>query len=60
MKRLLGCFFREEAGQDVIEYALLGCFISVVALLAIQAIGPDVDTLFTNIHGRTAGAAGVP
>jgi Flp pilus assembly pilin Flp len=42
--------FREEKGQDMIEYALLGSFISIVAILAIQAIGPLVNTIYENIR----------
>ncbi|NIP42272.1 MAG: Flp family type IVb pilin [candidate division Zixibacteria bacterium] len=42
---------RDEKGQDMIEYALLGSFISIVAILAIRAIGPLVNTIYTNIQG---------
>jgi Flp pilus assembly pilin Flp len=35
-------FVREEAGQDIIEYSLLGAFISIVAWLTLQNIGQDV------------------
>ncbi|HEQ97728.1 MAG TPA: Flp family type IVb pilin [candidate division Zixibacteria bacterium] len=41
---------RDEKGQDMIEYALLGSFISIVAILAIRAIGPLVQTIYTNIQ----------
>jgi Flp pilus assembly pilin Flp len=41
---------RDEKGQDLIEYALLGSFISVVAVLAIQAIGPLVNALYESIQ----------
>lgn len=39
MKALIARFVREEEGQDIIEYALLAAFISVVAIVTIQAIG---------------------
>ena len=49
MKNLLKRLMQEEAGQDIIEYALLGAGISIVAILAIDAIGPKVNTIYTNI-----------
>jgi pilus assembly protein Flp/PilA len=51
MKNLLARFIREEEGQDVIEYALLGAFISVVAGGLIVTVGEDVIDLFTTIEG---------
>ena len=42
MKTLINRFVREEDGQDIIEYSLLGAFISVVAWLTLQNIGQDV------------------
>ena len=49
MKTLIQRFVREEDGQDIIEYALLAAFISIAAILAIKAIGPKVNTYFTNV-----------
>jgi Flp pilus assembly pilin Flp len=42
--------FHEEQGQDMIEYALLGSFISIVAIVAIRAIGPLVNTIYVAIQ----------
>ena len=49
MKNLIARFIREDKGQDVIEYALLGAFISVVAGALIVSVGGDVVTMFTTI-----------
>jgi pilus assembly protein Flp/PilA len=49
MKNLIQRFIREEDGQDIIEYALLAAFISIAAIIAIKAIGPKVNTYFTNV-----------
>jgi Flp pilus assembly pilin Flp len=57
MKKLFGRFVREEAGQDIIEYALLAAFISVVAYLIITQIGLDVTAIYTNVQGATGAAA---
>lgn len=43
-------FLREEDGQDMVEYALLASFISIVAIVAIRAIGPLVNTIYENIQ----------
>ena len=43
-------FFFEEDGQDMVEYALLASFISIVAIVAIRAIGPLVRTIYENIQ----------
>lgn len=43
-------FIREDDGQDMIEYALLASFISIVAIVALRAIGPLVNTIYTNIQ----------
>ena len=49
MKNLFARFIREEEGQDIIEYALLGAFISIIAIVAITNVGLDVDRIFNAI-----------
>jgi pilus assembly protein Flp/PilA len=44
--------FREESGQDLIEYGLLIGIITVAAMTAISAIGPKVATYFTNLNSQ--------
>ena len=46
LKRIL----REEDGQDMIEYGLLAAFISIVAIAALQAIGPLVKGVYVAIQ----------
>ena len=50
MKNMLKRFVREEAGQDLIEYALLAGFISLVAVLAITNVGTGVNKVYGNIQ----------
>jgi pilus assembly protein Flp/PilA len=57
MKNLFARFVREEAGQDIIEYALLAAFISVLAWVAIQTIGTDVSTMYDQVQTATDAAA---
>jgi Flp pilus assembly pilin Flp len=46
MSRLLGRLLREDAGQDVIEYALLSAFVGVIGVLAWQNVGSRIGTLY--------------
>ena len=57
MKTLIARFVREEAGQDIIEYSLLGAFISVVAWLTLENIGEDVEVMYSNIQSATSDAS---
>ena len=58
MTTLIRRFIRDDAGQDMIEYALLAAFISIVAWVVIQTIGQDVSTMYQNIRTVTSKAAG--
>lgn len=44
--RFLMRFARNEEGQDLTEYGLLACFISIVAVVTVRNIGPLVDALY--------------
>jgi Flp pilus assembly pilin Flp len=50
MNKMIQRFIRDEAGQDIIEYALLAAFISIIAIAAIKLIGPQVSTYFHNVQ----------
>ena len=50
MKSLFARFVREEAGQDIIEYALLAAFISIVAILTIRNIGPLINAIYQRVQ----------
>jgi len=52
MKALLKRFVREEEGQDLIEYALLAGFISLVAVAAITQVGVGVNGVYNNINSQ--------
>ena len=52
MKELLTRFMQEESGQDLIEYALLAGFISLVAVVAITQVGTGVNTVYGNIDAQ--------
>lgn len=44
------CVLREDDGQDLIEYGLLGSFLSICAVVTIRAISPLVLALWESIH----------
>jgi Flp pilus assembly pilin Flp len=50
MRRLLLLLqkLREDSGQDLIEYALLAAFISIVAVSAITNIGSQVNMWYSS------------
>jgi Flp pilus assembly pilin Flp len=47
MKRVFNRFVRDDKGQDLIEYALLTAFISLIAIAAITNIGTVVNSWYT-------------
>ena len=59
MKNLFVRFVREEEGQDIIEYALLAAFISIVAWSILDTIGGDVKTIYSAVDTVTGSRGGV-
>ncbi len=57
MGKLFGRFVREEEGQDIIEYSLLAAFISISGYLILQAIGSNVNTIYTKVQTATDAAS---
>lgn len=47
MKNLVNRFVREEEGQDLIEYSLLGALISVVSALVVAMLGVSIENFVT-------------
>jgi pilus assembly protein Flp/PilA len=59
MKELLLRLVRADEGQDLIEYALLAGFISLVAVLAITNVGTGVNSVYNNINTQVGQIPGV-
>ena len=57
MKNLIQRFIREEDGQDIIEYALLAAFISIIAIAVIITVGTDVNFIYSRVKVQTGSAA---
>jgi Flp pilus assembly pilin Flp len=51
MKNLIARFVREEAGQDLIEYAILGAFVSLAAYGGANMLGTNLNSWYTSVAG---------
>jgi pilus assembly protein Flp/PilA len=47
--------FREDNGQDLIEYVLIGALIALAATAGMNTVASDVNSAFTNIGGKLSG-----
>jgi Flp pilus assembly pilin Flp len=47
----LSQFEREDAGQGLVEYALIIFLVSIASILALTALGTTVSGVFTQITG---------
>lgn len=48
----------DQDGATAIEYGLIAGLIAVAIVAAVSLIGTDLNTLFTTIDGKIAGANG--
>ncbi len=48
MKKLLLRLWREEEGQDLVEYALLLVLIALIAVASVTTVGLAVSNAFSN------------
>jgi len=55
LQAVLTRLVRDENGQDLIEYALLAGFISLVAILAITTMGTGINKVFTDLSNQISG-----
>jgi pilus assembly protein Flp/PilA len=58
MKRFAIQLMSDESGQDLIEYALLAGFISLVAVVAITNGGAGVNNVYGNVDGQVQAIPG--
>ncbi len=54
MKNHLMRLWKEEEGQDVVEYALLLVLITLVAVAAMTSVGVAVNKVFSNAAANLA------
>ena len=58
MTQLLCRLVHGDEGQDLIEYALLAGFISLVAVVAITNVGTGVNTVYNNVNEQVQAIPG--
>jgi pilus assembly protein Flp/PilA len=51
MKSLIARLVRDDQGQDLIEYVLIGSFVSIGALAGATALGTQLNTWYNNLSG---------
>ena len=54
MRRLLTRVLRDDTGQDLVEYALLAGFISLIATASIIGIGTQVNSWYEGYANTVA------
>ena len=52
VRNLVGRLLRENRGQDLIEYALLAAFISLLVVAGLSQVGVSLDGWYTAIADR--------
>ncbi len=52
MQNLITRFVHEEEGQDLIEYALIATFVSLVAAAGAQALGTSLNEWYGAVAGK--------
>jgi pilus assembly protein Flp/PilA len=57
LKNLVVRFVRDEQGQDLIEYALLATFVSLVAVAGASLLGNALNNWYSVVAGNVNGAA---
>jgi pilus assembly protein Flp/PilA len=57
MKALLVRLWKDDAGQDMVEYALIAGLISIVAFGAVQTSGQSISTIWNNVSTDLGNAA---
>jgi pilus assembly protein Flp/PilA len=57
LKMLALRLLRDEEGQDLIEYALLATFVSLVAITGATLLGNALNNWYTSVSDRVDSAA---
>lgn len=57
LNNLVGRFVRDEQGQDLIEYALLATFVSLVAIAGASLLGNALNNWYAKVASNVNTAA---
>jgi pilus assembly protein Flp/PilA len=58
MKEVLMRLWKEEEGQDLIEYGLLLVLVALLSITFVTSIGTALSKIFSNANTALQGAAG--
>jgi Flp pilus assembly pilin Flp len=50
LKSLLAQLLRDEAGQDLVEYALLAALIATLSVVALNALGASLSQFYQKVN----------
>ena len=56
MKKLIKRFLKEEDGVTAIEYGLIAALIAIVIIIAVTAVGTNLDLIFEKVSTTLSGA----
>lgn len=56
MKNFLMRLWKEEEGQDLVEYALLIALVATAAIAAMKTLATDISTVFTDVGSNLTSA----
>jgi len=51
-------FLKDESGATMIEYGLVAALVSVAAILALKALGTELQVIFNTVSSYLASASG--
>jgi len=57
MKSLFARLVRDDQGQDLIEYVLIGTLVSIAVLIGAGALGTNLNTWYQNMANWVSGQA---
>ena len=57
MRRMIARLAKDDAGQDLIEYALLAAFVALGSVAALILLGPAIKTLFDTVVKKLGDAS---
>jgi pilus assembly protein Flp/PilA len=51
-------FFKDESGATLIEYGLIAALLSIAAIIALQALGSQLQIIFNTVSSYLSSASG--
>ncbi len=54
----LKAFLKDESGATMIEYGLVAALVSVAAIIALQILGSELQTIFNTVSSYLSAASG--